>query len=246
MFARYRPFDCWPAARRASFLRHRTNYNLPGKPLCNCMLSPLFLDSLLLGLQHSFEPDHMAAVSVLATEQKEGTGRIWRVIWRSSHWALGHSLSLICFAGLIILFKSSVSLRIVEQVEVVIGPLMIWLGVLAIRRNFRPSLPVAPTKPAGGVLSRSFGVGMVHGLAGTGGACTLALTLAARNVSTAIWLIVLQSAGIIISMTTYGCLFALSARRFSSQWRPSLKWLNYVVGGLSIGIGVYTLFESLR
>ena len=105
------------------------------------MLSPLFLDSLLLGLQHSFEPDHMAAVSVLATEQKEGTGRMWRVIWRSSHWALGHSLSLICFAGLIILFKSSVSLRIVEQVEIVIGPLMIWLGVLAIRRNFRPALP---------------------------------------------------------------------------------------------------------
>jgi len=187
----------------------------------------------------------MAAVSVLATEQKEGSGHIWRVIWRSSHWALGHSLSLIGFAGLIILFKSSVSLRIVEQVEVVIGPLMIWLGVLAIRRNFRPLPPAARTKPTGSGLSRSFGVGMVHGLAGTGGACTLALTLAARNVSTAIWLIVLQSAGIILSMTTYGCFFALSARHFSSQWRPSLKWFNYVVGGLSIGIGLYTLFESL-
>ncbi len=209
------------------------------------MLSPLFLDSLLLGLQHSFEPDHMAAVSVLATEQKEGTGRIWRVIWRSSHWALGHSLSLIVFAGLILVFKSSVSLRLVEQVEVVIGPLMIWLGVLAIRRNFRPAWPAVPLKSPGG-LSRSFGVGMVHGLAGTGGACTLALTLAARNVSTAVWLIVLQSAGILISMTTYGCLFALSARRFSSQWRPSLKWLNYVVGGLSIAIGLYTLSGSLR
>ena len=69
MFARYLPFDCWPAARRTSFLRRRTNKTLPGKPLCICMLSPLFLDSLLLGLQHSFEPDHMAAVSVLATEQ---------------------------------------------------------------------------------------------------------------------------------------------------------------------------------
>ena len=210
------------------------------------MFNPLFLDSVLLGLQHSFEPDHMAAVSVLSTEQREGRGRMWRVIWRSSHWALGHSLTLIGFAGLILLLKSSVSLRIVEQVEVMIGPLMIWLGVMAIRRNFQPApAPAASVKPQG-VLSRSFGVGMVHGLAGTGGACTIALTLAARNASTAVWIIVLQSAGIVISMTTYGCLFALSARRFSSQWRPSLKWLNYVVGALSIAIGLYTLAESIK
>ena len=62
------------------------------------MFSPLLLDSLLLGSQHSFEPDHMAAVAVLATEQKQGAGRIWRIMWRSSHWGLGHSLTLIIFA----------------------------------------------------------------------------------------------------------------------------------------------------
>jgi nickel/cobalt exporter len=212
------------------------------------MFNPLFLDSLLLGVQHSFEPDHMAAVAVLATEQKQGAGRLWRVIWRSSHWALGHSLTLIVFASLIILLKSTLSLHIAAQVELAIGPLMIWLGVLAIRRNFIKAKPLPTTAPspigppAG--LSRSFWVGMVHGLAGTGGACTIALTLAARDAKAAVWIIILQSAGILISMTTYGCLFAFSAVRFSSRWQPSLKWLNYAVGVFSIGIGVYTLVES--
>ena len=212
------------------------------------MLNPLFLDSILLGVQHSFEPDHMAAVAVLATEQKKGTGRLWRVIWRSSHWALGHSLTLVVFASLILLLKSTLSLHIAAQVELAIGPLMIWLGVLAIRRNFRQvkPLPVLTTPPAPAGLSRSFLVGMVHGLAGTGGACTIALTLAARNTTAAVWIIVLQSAGILISMTTYGCLFAFSTARFSSQWQPSLKWLNYVVGAFSIGIGIYTLVESAQ
>lgn len=212
------------------------------------MLNPLFLDSILLGVQHSFEPDHMAAVAVLATEQKKGTGRLWRVIWRSSHWALGHSLTLVVFASLILLLKSTLSLHIAAQVELAIGPLMIWLGVLAIRRNFRQvkSLPVLTTPPAPAGLSRSFLVGMVHGLAGTGGACTIALTLAARNTTAAVWIIVLQSAGILISMTTYGCLFAFSTARFSSQWQPSLKWLNYAVGAFSIGIGIYTLVESAQ
>ena len=212
------------------------------------MVSPLFIDSLLLGVQHSFEPDHMAAVAVLATEQKKGTGRLWRVIWRSSHWALGHSLTLVVFASLILLLKSTLSLHIAAQVELAIGPLMIWLGVLAIRRNFRRAkpLPVPTTPPTPTGISRSFWVGMVHGLAGTGGACTIALTLAARNTTAAVWIIVLQSAGILVSMTTYGCLFAFSTARFSSQWQPSLKWLNYAVGAFSIGIGIYTLVESAQ
>jgi nickel/cobalt exporter len=212
------------------------------------MFNPLFFDSMLLGVQHSFEPDHMAAVAVLATEQKQGVGRLWRVIWRSSHWALGHSFTLVVFASLILLLKSTLSLHIAAQVELAIGPLMIWLGVLAIRRNFRKvkPLPLPATAPAQAALSRSFWVGMVHGLAGTGGACTIALTLAARDATAAVWIIVLQSAGILISMTTYGCLFAFSAARFSSRWQPSLKWLNYAVGAFSIGIGVYTLVESVQ
>ena len=113
------------------------------------MFSPLLLDSLLLGIQHSFEPDHMAAVSVLATEQKQGAGRLWRVIWRSSHWALGHSFTLIVFAALILLLKSRLSLQVAAQVELAIGPLMIWLGVLAIRRNFRRPRPATRARPCG-------------------------------------------------------------------------------------------------
>ena len=122
---------------------------------------------------------------------------------------------------------------------------MIWLGMLAIRRNFRPAAP-APVASKPAAVSRSFWVGMVHGLAGTGGACTIALTLAARDASTAVGIIVLQSVGILVSMTTYGYLFALSVNRFSGHWQPSLKWLNYAVGVASIGIGVYTLAESLQ
>ncbi len=230
------------------------------------MIYPLLIDSLLLGVQHSFEPDHMAAVSVLATERKKHNTGYGRLIWRSSQWALGHSVTLLLFSGLALLLRSALPLNLSRWAELAVGPLMLWLGWEAIRRNHQLKRMMEEHKKfaehehminalhlhgsqgeeiALNVLSRSFWVGMLHGLAGTGGACTLALTLAARNVSTAIWLIVLQSAGIILSMTTYGCLFALSARRFSNQWRPSLKWLNYVVGGLSIGIGIYTLFESL-
>ncbi len=205
------------------------------------MINYLLVDSLLLGVQHSFEPDHMAAVSVLATDEKQNPARRWTLIWRSSHWALGHSFTLIFFAVLVLLLKSTFSLEVSGKVELLVGPLMIWLGIVAIRRNFRktPSVAVsnAPQK-----FSRSFWVGMIHGLAGTGGACAVALTLAASDAKTAVWIIVIQSLGIIISMSAYGYFFAFSIGKFVSKREKFLQIVNYVVGVFSIVIGGITLY----
>lgn len=218
------------------------------------MIHYLLIDSLLLGVQHSFEPDHMAAVSVLATEENKSSDRRrpanrrpanrWKLIWRSSHWALGHSFTLILFAILVLLLKSTTSLHIADRVELLVGPLMIWLGVLAIQRNFKTEAPAAI--PAERKLSRSFWVGMVHGLAGTGGACTVALTLAARDAMTAVWIIVLQSVGIILSMSAYSYFFAFSVGRFAGKRERFLMIVNYLVGAFSILIGMITLFESFQ
>lgn len=215
------------------------------------MIVPLFVDSFLLGIQHSFEPDHVAAVSVLATEDNK-KHRLRKLMWRSSQWALGHSLTLVLFGIFILVLKSALSAHIAGYVEVLIGPIMIWLGVTAILRNFPKQRPVnipAHTHshvPEGNMLSRSFWIGMIHGLAGTGGACTLAFTLAARDAYTAVGILMLQSVGIIVAMTGYSCLFALSVSRFSGKWKPSVKGINYVVGAFSILIGVYCLYESFK
>jgi nickel/cobalt exporter len=207
------------------------------------MINFLLIDSLLLGVQHSFEPDHMAAVSVLATEKNQKPADRLKLIWRSSHWALGHSFTLILFACLVLILKSTISLNIAEKVELVIGPLMIWLGILALRRNFKNSGAVEQSINIQKV-SRSFWVGMVHGLAGTGGACAVALTLAASDAYTAVWIIVLQSLGIILSMSAYGYFFAFSISKFAAQKETVLKTINYSVGFLSISIGMITLLEA--
>jgi nickel/cobalt exporter len=207
------------------------------------MINFLLVDSLLLGVQHSFEPDHMAAVSVLATEKNQKPKDRLKLIWRSSHWALGHSLTLILFACLVLILKSNVSLDISEKVELIIGPLMIWLGIVALRRNFRkPDL--AELSVNAQKVSRSFWVGMVHGLAGTGGACAVALTLAASDAYTAVWIIVIQSLGIILSMSAYGYFFAFSINKFGAKRDSFLKIINYIVGAFSIIIGLITLYGA--
>ena len=210
------------------------------------MFNPLLLDSLLLGIQHSFEPDHVAAVSVLATEKNKQSNHVLRLVWHSSQWALGHSLTLISFGVLVLVLKSTFSLHVAEYVEFLIGPIMIWLGISAIRRNFRKNEHTHTHNHSGNMLSRSFWIGMIHGLAGTGGACAIALTLAARDAYTAVMILMIQSIAIIVAMTSYGCLFALSVKRFSGRWQPSVKAINYIVGLFSIIIGFFCLLESFQ
>ena len=46
--------------------------------------------SLLLGFRHAFEPDHLAAVSTLATRQ----GSVWAACRLGLAWAVGHTASV--------------------------------------------------------------------------------------------------------------------------------------------------------
>src|SRR5260370_42129751 len=55
---------------------------------------------LLLGFRHAFEPDHLAAVSTLATRQ----GRLLDACRLGLAWALGHTASVGVVVGAIVLF----------------------------------------------------------------------------------------------------------------------------------------------
>ena len=221
----------------------------------------------------------MAAVSVLASEKNRYNTGMNRLIWRSSHWALGHSVTLILFSGLALLLKTALPFNISGWAEIAVGPIMVWLGISAIRRNHRLKKMMAEHKkfedhehlpasrlPASGFsataplhlhgrqgeeialnpLSRSFWVGMLHGLAGTGGACAIALTLAAKDATTAVWIIVLQSAGIIITMTTYSCVLAFSVSRFIERHQIIFKVMNAIVGLFSVAVGMLWIYNAIR
>lgn len=230
------------------------------------MVGYLFTESILLGIQHSFEPDHIAAVSVLASEKGNNKIKMPKLIWRSSQWALGHSVSLIIFSCFALLLKSTLPVNISNYAEIAVGPVMIWLGITAIKRNHQLKKKMAVHKVfaehehinnvlhihgkqgqeiAMNPLSRSFWVGMLHGLAGTGGACAVALILASKNTSTAMGIIILQSFGIVLAMTTYSCVLAFSVSRFIERNQVVFKSLNAIVGLFSIGVGCIWIYNAV-
>src|SRR5690606_38448111 len=94
-------------------------------------------------------------------------------------------------------------------------------------------------------INRSFWVGMLHGLAGTGGACATALILASDNTNIAIGIIILQSLGIIITMTSYGCILAFSVSTYVERNIAAFRLVNTFVGIFSIIVGLVWIYESL-
>src|SRR2546422_11478103 len=79
---------------------------------------------LLLGFRHAFEPDHLAAVSTLATRQ----GRLLDACRLGLAWAGGHTASVGVVGAVIMLFGVHLPDRLWPAADFLVGLLLIGLG----------------------------------------------------------------------------------------------------------------------
>src|SRR5258705_8673896 len=152
----------------------------------------------LLGLRHAFEPDHLAAVSTLAT--RPGGRRLWGAARLGLIWGLGHTVTVGAVALLIIALGVRLPAGLWPAAELLVAALLILLGAVVIWRYVRgrwhmhthAHTAAAPhfhlhshsTEPSHihshSIFDarRSLGFGIAHGLAG-GGAISALLVAAA-------------------------------------------------------------------
>ena len=225
----------------------------------------------LVGVIHSLEPDHITAVSVLASERVLSRQKItFSVLSASLKWAVGHGFTLLLFSMLAWFFKSALLIKITQlsfSAEALVGLVMIWLGSLAIRRNHRLKAQLKEHKKiephdhqpgqllhihgkkgeeiAVNPMSRSFWVGMLHGLAGSGGLITSVLVLQAETFWQVVSIILLESLGILAAIALYAYVLGYTTSRFVEHNMKYLKWLNAIAGLLSIGLGMHMLIQFM-
>jgi high-affinity nickel-transport protein len=143
---------------------------------------------LLVGLRHSFEPDHLTAVSTLVGEARGGRGGALL----GAVWGLGHTLSLVIVGGILMAIGASLPARVGAAFELGVAAMLLVLGaraiVVAIRdgashhhvhthRGARhPEHHVHPHVHVGmrTLAWRPLVVGLVHGLAGSGALTAIA------------------------------------------------------------------------
>jgi len=216
----------------------------------------------LLGFRHAFEPDHLAAVSTLATRP---SSRLWSAARLGLVWGLGHTVTVGAVALLIIALGIRLPDRFWPAAELLVAALLVLLGSWVIWRYVRGRWHMhVHTHPAAGPhfhlhshgtdaahghahavvdARRSLGFGIAHGLAGSGAIAAL-LVAAAPDTTSRLVYFAAFGVGTIIGMLsvslTLSIVVKLAAER-SGRWATTLHLgaaLGSVVAGLVLAWGV--------
>src|SRR5213596_1681444 len=199
---------------------------------------------LLLGFRHAFEPDHLAAVSTLASRQ----GRLLDACRLGLAWALGHTASVGVVVGAIVLFGLRLPDRLWPAADLLVALLLIGLGGSVILRYARGRWHLHVHSHAGtphlhlhshpqGDARRSLGFGLLHGLAGS--AAILVLLVAAAPTRTAqLAYFVSFAAGTMVGMLAVSASLASVVRLASTR---GARWASVLHVGsalASVAVGL--------
>lgn len=216
------------------------------------------LVGLALGMRHALEPDHLAAVSTLATEER-GARAGFRL---GAFWGLGHTLALLVVGGSLALLGAQMPEHVAALFELLVAVMVTGLGVRAVVRAVREGrLGAEHTHTHGGLVhahaaptshvhvsrwtlaTRPLLIGLMHGLAGSGALTALVLaelpTAAAR-----LTYIVLFGAGSVVGMAMLTGLAGVPLMRLARSPRATAALL-LMTGVASMVIGTWWGVESL-
>jgi hypothetical protein len=196
------------------------------------MLSALGLSLLgfLLGVRHAVDPDHVVAVTAIATGQRS----VRRATCIGALWGVGHTLTILLVGGAIILFRVAIPPRLGLAFEFAVGIVLIVLGLANLLS--RDDTPSAPTG------ARPLIVGMVHGLAGSA-AVALIVLAAVRDPRWAIGYLLLFGIGTIVGMMVVTTAIAIPAALAADRMRSVRRYLVLASGAASVVFGVMIAVE---
>ena len=222
---------------------------------------------LAIGMQHAFEPDHVAAVSTQVSKsklkQKKKSARhlLLETFTKSSVlgaiWGAGHTTTLVLIGLLVYAMAVTIQEQVFQGLEFVVGIMLVLLGVTtALNRKFFKFRHNHPHRHADGTIHfhehdhsesehrhghKSYVIGLVHGLAGSGSLVVLtAATL--DNVSMVLSFILIFGLGSVIGMALVGGLIGMPLVLANKTGRIQ-KVFRYATGTFSLLIGVNIMYE---
>lgn len=187
--------------------------------------------AFVLGLRHASDPDHLVAVTSLVAADDAGTRQATHL---GAWWGLGHAATLIAIGIPLIVFKSELPAWLEKGAERTIGVVIVLLALRVmwkwVRGDYRtgPHAHVAPSDAGPDEVHRhlhrsdavathshqhvrtrgqAFGIGFLHGLAGTGAVVVLMLTAMPTQLEAALALAVFAAMSI-VSMAACTTAFA--------------------------------------
>jgi len=204
----------------------------------------LLAAGFIIGLQHSFEPDHLATVSTLVARK----GSLRKSTLAGVLWGLGHTLVLMFTGVLVLIFRFNIPDFFSSTFELLSGVLLIYLGAMLFKNLWFDRLSKKIEKPRGETptdfrqLRKPLLVGMLHGLAGSAGILLLVMT-GMETIADGFTLLLMFGLGSVLGMGASGLLMSFPARWISFD---SIKgrFLLGAVGAVSVYFGFDLLVQN--
>jgi hypothetical protein len=192
--------------------------------------------SLLLGLRHASDPDHLVAVTSLMAAEDGDTRHAARL---GAWWGVGHAGALLALGIPLIAFKTSLPGWLEGGAEKAVGAVILFLAARVIYRWARPHAHAHRVRTSRQALS----IGLLHGLAGTGAVVILLIAALPTQLESALALAVFAPMSM-VSMTacTAGFAWVLTRPTIEPLYRtvlvPGLGVFGIVFGLWYAGLGV--------
>ncbi|AEI41009.1 sulfite exporter TauE/SafE family protein [Paenibacillus mucilaginosus] len=214
------------------------------------LLSILAL-GFILGIKHAVEPDHVIAVSTIASQSK----KLSRSSMAGVYWGIGHTATLFIVGLILILMKNEIPEKWAMSLEFLVGIMLVYLGItttLSFRKlsvhkhqhggmsHSHTSAGAADEQPKVSYV-KSMLIGLVHGLAGSGAMVLLTMSTVQSAWEGAFYILVFGAgtvAGMLFFTTVIGIPFVLTANK-SGLNIP----LTSLTGLISTLFGIYYMYN---
>jgi cytochrome c biogenesis protein CcdA len=228
-------------------------------------LGMILLISLFLGLRHASDPDHLAAVTTLIASEEERE-RARKAGLMGFFWGLGHGTTLLILGLPLVLFNRFLPNLVQQGAEVAIGAIIVFLAarlLLRWRDGFYHTHTHAHDEgpdhrhvhsheeddlhehdhavPHRTPLS-AYGIGLVHGIGGSGG-LTLLLLSTISNQAEAAGALLIFAAGTAASMALLSTALGLTIA--GGPIGRNFERVAPVLGILSMAFGIWYALSAL-
>ena len=225
-------------------------------------LGVILLISALLGLRHASDPDHLAAVTTLIASE-EDLDKVRKAGFMGLLWGAGHGTTLVLIGLPLVLFNRFLPEVVQQAAEALIGAIIILLAARLLLR-WRRGLFHVHTHAHGGEPHRhvhsharqeahehahkrrtplgAYGVGLVHGIGGSGG-LTLLLLSTISDKAQAAGALVLFAVGTAVSMALLSTAFGLAIA--GGPLGRNFERVAPVLGVLGVAFGAWYALGAL-
>jgi High-affinity nickel-transport protein len=217
--------------------------------------------ALVLGLRHASDPDHLVAVtSLVAADGGDVRGAARLGGW----WGIGHAGALIAIGVPLILFKSELPAWLERGAETAVGMVIVLLALRVVVKWARGEFRAGPHGDRAGhpashrhlrrgeqqqhghrhvrTRQQALGIGVLHGMAGTGAVVLLLIAALPTELEAAAALAVFAPMSVVsMALCTTGFAWLLTRRVIDPVYRsvliPAFGVFGLMFGSWYIGLG---------